>query len=83
MSGGELGLGDFGGVLERKLVVDMQDWEGCDGAYLVGLVGGGRCRLALLTGRELGEVTVVVSLPGEDIIVSTAETKGGMSSAPD
>lgn len=32
-------------------------------AHLVGLVGGGSGNLALLTRRELGEVTVVVALP--------------------
>ena len=34
------------------------------GTYLVGLVGSGGSSLALVTGGELGEVTVVVTLPG-------------------
>lgn len=31
--------------------------------YLVGLMGSGRGNLSLLSGRELGKVAVVVSLP--------------------
>lgn len=34
-----------------------------DQAYLVGVVGSGGCSLALLARGELGEVTVVITLP--------------------
>jgi hypothetical protein len=39
--------------------------------YLVGLVGSGSGNLTLLAGRELGEITVVVTLPGIWSMVST------------
>jgi MFS-type transporter involved in bile tolerance (Atg22 family) len=70
VSGGQLGLGDIGGALEVGTVMlafyhsrlQRQD-KVCGGSYLVGLVGSGGSNLALLAGSELGEVTVVVTLP--------------------
>jgi hypothetical protein len=39
-------------------------------SYLVRLMSGSRSHLALLTGRELGKITVVVTLPvGANILV--------------
>ncbi len=38
--------------------------HGLTGAYLVGLVGSSSSSLALVARGELGEVTVVVTLPG-------------------
>lgn len=67
VSGGEIGLGNFGSVLyggdqqiAQSAVRKMQmPWA----PYLVGVVSGSGSNLALLAGGELSEVTVVVTLP--------------------
>jgi len=63
VGGGEISLGDVGGILLMQI-------SGCHGAkssqpskYLVGLVGSSSSNLALVPGSELSEVAVVVSLP--------------------
>jgi hypothetical protein len=67
----ELGLSDVGGRLyDSQLFVDLPV-RGVIASYLVGLVCSGRGDLALLTGGELGKVTVVVSLPGSLLAVDT------------
>ena len=70
MGGGQLRLGDIGGALfvEDRCVslVSLPPHfprRGQDGIYLVGLVGSSGGNLALLARGELGEVTVVVTLP--------------------
>jgi hypothetical protein len=44
--------------------VEPRQWHGRSATYLVGIVGSGGSSLALVTGSELGKVTVVVTLPG-------------------
>ena len=51
--------------------------ERCEAAYLVGLVGGSGSDLALLTGGELGEVTVVVTLPAVEMAWSVGLGEDG------
>jgi hypothetical protein len=57
---GELSLGNIGGVL---ISVSGAPLRLCNRSYLVGLVSSGSCDLALLTGRELCKITVVVPFP--------------------
>lgn len=64
----QLGLGDIGSALrgfENSSVADrfLYVAVGDGNSYLVSLVGGSGGNLALLAGRELGEVAVVVALP--------------------
>jgi hypothetical protein len=63
VGGGELGLGNVGGVLWDMLVSDRVCgvWE----LYLVSLVCGSGSTLALLSRGELGQVAVVITLPIE------------------
>ena len=62
VSGSELSLGNVGGVLQNSLdIVSVLRRNGC--TNLVGVVRGGGGRLALVARGELGEVTVVVTLP--------------------
>lgn len=51
-------------------------------SYLVGLVGGGGGGLALLARGELGEVTVVVTLPvlGESVVNIKSKKEGTVKS---
>jgi hypothetical protein len=59
---GELGLSNVGGRLWIRSMSVLQV-NHVVASYLVGLVCGGSGNLALLAGSELGEVTVVVTLP--------------------
>ena len=58
----ELSLGNVGGRLWTQSMFALQV-NHVVASYLVGLVCGGSGNLALLAGSELGEVTVVVTLP--------------------
>lgn len=62
VGGGELGLSNVGGRLWTQSMSALQV-NHVVASYLVGLVCGGSGNLALLAGSELGEVTVVVTLP--------------------
>ena len=62
VSGSELSLGNVGGVLE--ILLDMVSVLRRNvGTNLVGVVRSSGGRLALVARGELGEVTVVVTLP--------------------
>jgi hypothetical protein len=68
VGGGQLCLGDIGGVLkECTLAGGAREIGrascGVGGSHLVSLVSSGSGGLALLAGSELGKVTVVVTLP--------------------
>ena len=62
VGGGELGLSNVGGRLWTQSMLALQV-NHVVASYLVRLVCGGSGNLALLAGSELGEVTVVVTLP--------------------
>jgi hypothetical protein len=61
---GELSLGDVGSALRRLVSIGSRQRHDRMSRYLVGIVGSSGGSLALVTGGELGKVTVVVTLPG-------------------
>jgi hypothetical protein len=60
---GELGLGNVGGTLYKRLVFHLELQLMLRFAYLVGLMGSSCSSLALLSGSELSQITVVITLP--------------------
>ena len=68
----ELSLGNVGGRLCDGVSCLLISEGVVIASYLVGLVCSGRGDLALLTGSELGKVTVVVSLPMWLLVLDTS-----------
>lgn len=74
MGGGEVGLSDVGGVLNRVVRGNSRILTSIDAVvdhtYLVGLVGGSSSDLTLVARGKLSEITVVVTLPINRMLVS-------------
>ena len=73
VSGSELGLRNVGGSLSQLWLVVAKSAAQAIASYLVGLVCGSRCDLALLARRKFGEIAVVIALPVRRNAVSSLQ----------